>query len=399
MQSRYKSLVLLLGLSVFAAITTELGIVGALPEFSERFGISVARAGLFVSIFALVVALAGPFVALAVSRLNRKWVLVAMMSVFAVSNVVYAFSTNFGLSLLFRVIPALMHASLFSVAIAVAVSLARPGTETKASAQVFAGVAIGLVLGVPLTSFLAGAVNLEVVFLAAAAASGLAAAGIALMMPSMPVEEKQSYGQQLRLLRKPQVWMNISTVVFVFAAMFAVYSYFAEYIADVTGLTNAWIGLLLMVFGAFGVLGNYLFAALLHRDVHRTVTWYPFAFFVVYALVQFFGSLAVPMVALVVVWGILHSAGLIVSQTWLSAECTEAPVFGNSLYLSFSNLGIAVGSAVGGWVMSQLGTDNLLLSGLLFSALAAGSILLRTRIHGRVQASHESPNDSAVQVG
>ncbi|MFC9355873.1 MFS transporter [Rhodococcus sp. NPDC057014] len=399
MHTRYKSVVLILGLSVFSAITTELGVVGVLPEFGERFGISVSRAGLLVSLFALVVALAGPFVALAVSGLNRKWVLVAMMSVFALSNVVYALSTNFGLSLLFRVIPALIHASLFSVAIAVAVSMARPGTKTKASAQVFAGVAIGLVLGVPITSFIAGTVNLEVAFLAAAAASAFAVVGIVLVMPTMPVREKLSYGEQLRILRKPQVWMNVSTVVFIFAAMFAVYSYFAEYLDDVTGLANPWTGVLLMVFGIFGVLGNYLLAALLHRNVHRTVMWYPLAFFAVYALVQFFGSYAVPMIALVVVWGVLHSGGLIVSQTWLSAECAEAPVFGNSLYLSFSNLGIAIGSAVGGWVISQLGTENLLLSGLLFSALAAGSILLRTRIHGQVPTLHEQAEDSAVKVG
>lgn len=81
------------------------------------------------------------------------------------------------------------------------------------------------------------------------------------------------------------------------------------------------------------------------------------------------------MVGLTMLWGLLHAAGLIVSQTWLISEAQEAPEFANSLFVSFSNLGITVGTALSGWFILHFGTHNLVWVGILFSGLALLSIL------------------------
>lgn len=64
-------LIIMLAVGVFGIITTEMSIVGVLPQITQKFGISTAQAGLLVSIFALVVAISGPFLILLVSGINR----------------------------------------------------------------------------------------------------------------------------------------------------------------------------------------------------------------------------------------------------------------------------------------------------------------------------------------
>ncbi|MCR8866008.1 MFS transporter [Priestia megaterium] len=369
--------IFILVLSVFAAITNEMGIVGVLPQITEKFHITTSQAGILVSIFALVVALCGPFVTLIFSGLNRKALLLFIMFILTIANTVNAYSQSFGLTLLFRIIPALFLALLISLAISVAIKLAPVGQQGKASAKVFAGVTLGLVLGVPVTSLLADQFSLQAAFLFSASVSAVSFIGIAFLMPTMPVEEKLSYGKQFSILGRLPVWLNLLTVTFIFATMFSVYSYFAEYVTQISHVKGAWISILLMLFGLFGLVGNFLFSNLLHKNLVRTVMLYPIIYLVVYGIINFAGMYTIPMIILVFFWGTVHSGGLIISQTWLSTETADAPEFGNSLYMSFSNLGITIGSALAGWFISQLGTGSLLLSGMLFALLAALTIVLK----------------------
>jgi len=99
----------------------------------------------------------------------------------------------------------------------------------------------------------------------------------------------------------------------------------------------------------------------------------------VYVLVYFAGPSFLWMTAIVFLWGIVHSGGLVVSQAWLMTEAQDAPEFGNSLFVSFSNLGITLGSALGGWFISEWGVHQLMWSGVLFAGLAFLMILLRIK--------------------
>lgn len=375
-------LILILALGVFGIITTEMGIVGVLPEVSQKFHISTAQAGLLVSIFALVVAVSGPFATLLASGMNRKLVLGLSVLMFAVSNVVYAVSGQFETLVIFRVIPALFHPVFFSIALVVAAQLVSPEKSGQAVTKVFAGITVGFAFGVPLTSFLAEQISLEAAFLFAAAVNAAACAGIWLWLPSMPVTKKMSYGKQLRILRKPAVWLNIAAVCCLFAAMFAVYGYFAEYLGQVTHMNGSWISAMLMAFGVIMIAGNFLFGASLTRNMLGTVIAFPLLYIVIYLLVYLLGESPLPMAAMVFLWGMIHSGGLIVSQTWLMTEMQEAPEFGNSLFVSFSNLGITLGTSLGGWFISRLGIHQLIWSGMLFAALALALVLLKLKVYG-----------------
>lgn len=87
--------IIFLALGVFGIITTEMGIIGVLPQAADRFHITASKAGWLVSVFALVVAVSGPFLTLLASGLNRKYILLLAVLMFAVSNTVYAYTVHF----------------------------------------------------------------------------------------------------------------------------------------------------------------------------------------------------------------------------------------------------------------------------------------------------------------
>lgn len=254
---------------------------------------------------------------------------------FAVSNAVYAYTAHFSVMLAFRIIPALCHPVFFSVALAAAARLVPAGQSGKAVTKVFSGITAGFAFGVPFTSYLAERLSLESAFLFGAIVSIIAFTGILLFLPSMPVTEKMSFRSQLGILRKPALWLNITAVICLFAAMFSVYSYFAEYLGRVSHMNGTWVSFMLMTFGVIMIAGNFVFGALLYKNMKKTVIAFPLLYTAAYLLIYGFGTSFAPMAVLVFVWGAVHSGGLIVSQTWLTAEAKEAPEFGNSLFVSF----------------------------------------------------------------
>lgn len=372
-------LIIMLALGVFGIITTEMGIVGVLPQVARKFNITASQAGTLVSVFAIVVAISGPFLTLLASGINRKVILLIAVFMFAVSNIVYAMTSKFEVMLAFRIIPACFHPVFFSVALVTAAQLVPPEKSSKAVTKVFAGITLGFAFGVPLTSYLAEKVSLETAFLFGAAVSAIAFAGILAWLPSMPVKNKMSFGKQLGILRKPALWLNITSVIFIFAAMFSVYSYFAEYLSQVTPMNGSVISVMLMGFGIIMIFGNFVFGAMLQKNIRVTVMLFPILYIAVYVLLYSLAPYWIPAMIVVVLWGMVHSGGLIVSQTWLTTVTEDAPEFGNSLFVSFSNLGITLGTTVGGWLIAVAGIHQLIWSGIVFAILALASILFKIK--------------------
>ncbi|MGO4272498.1 MFS transporter, partial [Paenibacillus sp. TAF58] len=101
----------------------------------------------------------------------------------------------------------------------------------------------------------------------------------------------------------------------------------------------------------------------------------------------------IPMTVIIIVWGAVFTGGLIVSQTWLTSEASEAPEFANSLFVSFGNLGVALGTVTGGWFLSQLGIQRIIFSGAIFLMLAFICIGLKIKLFDQKQEKIYQSND------
>lgn len=161
MIKRNNLLVFILTIGVFGILDTEMGVIGILPDIADHFDVSVSKAGWLVSFFALVVAVSGPTMPLLFSGINRKKVMLLVLGVFVLGNIVSIFTSNFTILLLARIIPAFFHPIYCSLAFSVAAASVSKKEAPKAVSKVFIGVSAGMVVGVPVASFIASAISLQ----------------------------------------------------------------------------------------------------------------------------------------------------------------------------------------------------------------------------------------------
>lgn len=226
---RQRLLVPLLALGVFAIINTEMGVVGMVPLISEYFGVSIPAAGWSVTIFALVITVAGPVMPLMFSRFNRKYVLMLVLTLFVICCSIAALTTNFAVLLSSRALAALFHPVYVGLAFTLAANSVLPAERPKAIARIFIGVSAGMVLGVPASSYIANELSYSAAMFFFAATNGLVLLLTIVIVPSMPVTHGQSYGTQLKALKRSVVWLAIGATIFTNGSTFGFFSYFADF--------------------------------------------------------------------------------------------------------------------------------------------------------------------------
>jgi len=382
MSKRNNLLIFILTIGVFGILTTEMGVIGILPLIADNFHVSVSKAGLLVSLFALAVAISGPTMPLLFSGINRKKVMLLVLGVFVLGNIVSIFASNFTIALIARVIPAFFHPIYCSLALTVAATSVSKEEAPKAVSKVMMGVSAGMVLGVPVTSFIASATSFEMAMLFFAIVNATTFIATFLFVPSMPVKERLSYGSQLSVLKKSITWLSIAGVVFINSAISGVNSYLAEYLETIMNISGKTLSLVLFLFGVASIVGNIVAGKILTKNAMKSVTFYPIVLGIVYILAFLMAKFAEPMVIIIVlVWGILFAIGNNISQYWITSAAPEAPDFANGLFLTCGNLGITIGTAVGGLFISRMGTQYVVLGGVLFLILSLVSILLRNYMY------------------
>lgn len=375
---RNKLLIFILTVGVFGILNTEMGVIGLLPSIADRFNVSISKAGWLVSVFALVVAVSGPTMPLLFSGLNRKKVMLLVLGVFILGNILSLFTSNFSVLLIARIIPAIFHPIYCSLAFTVAADSVRKEEAPKAVAKVFIGVSAGMVAGVPIASFIDNALSYEMAMAFFAIVNVIVFIATLLFVPSMPVGERLSYGTQLSVLKKPIIWISIVTVILLNSAVFGVYSYLTEYLKTVTNMSANVISLTLFIFGGANIIGNIVAGKLLTHSPTKSIVYFPLLLVAVYVALFFTGQFTVPTPIITFIWGIL-AGGIManINQYLIASSAPEAPDFANGLFISSCNVGTTIGAAAGGLFISGMGTQYVLLVGILSLVFSLLTILVR----------------------
>ena len=370
-----KFLVLILTLGVFGILNTEMGIVGVIPHVAERFGVSVPDAGLLVSGFALIVAIAGPTMPLLFSRMNRKTVMLLALGIFSLCNLFSVFAPTFELLLAARVIPAAFHPLYVSMAMAVAQQTGDTAAErAKNSAQVFVGVSAGMVVGAPVAGMLASSISFPAAMAFFAAVTIAAFVLTVAFIPSMPVEKPMSYGAQIAILKKPVALASLLAAATVNAAMFGFYSYLSDYLSGAVGMGAALVSAALFVYGLANIVGNMIAGRVLGSSPRPTMVAGPLLLAVLYVALFVAGGILAAAAFILLALGVVVGVANTTDQYMVSRSAPEAPDFANGMFLTATNLGTTVGTSVcgalitaGGTQMSVLGTLPCLALGVLFT--------------------------------
>lgn len=371
--------VLILTLGVFSLINTEMGVVGILPQIAEAFRVTVPEAGWTVGVFALVVALSAPVMPLLFSGMDRKAAMLVSLGVFAVCNTVAACTGSFAVLLAARAIPAFLHPVYVSMAFTVAAESVSKPEAPKAVSRVFIGVSAGMVLGVPVTGFIAGEWSVSAAMMFFAAVNAAVFGATVLFVPRMPVPERRSYGEQLGVLKRAATWNAVLAVTMVNAAMFGFFSYMSDYLQKVTEISFQLVSAVLLVYGVANIAGNILAGKLLAGNAARCVAAVPLALMGAYVFLFVLGGEPVPVAAIIAVLGVLAGIASNGMQYIMSDAAPEAPDFANGLFLTSANLGTTAGTAVCGLLISMFHTRYAVFGALPFLAAGLAFILLRNR--------------------
>lgn len=372
-------LVFILTAGVFGIINTEMGVIGILPLIAEHFHVTVPEAGWTVSIFALVVAISAPIMPLLFSGINRKKVMLLALGVFTLSNIISMLTSNFTLLLIARALPAFLHPVYVSMAFTVAAASVSKEKAPKAVAKVFIGVSAGMVLGVPVTSYIASEVSFTMGMMFFTVVNALVFVATLLFVPSMPVKEKLSYGAQLNVLKKKIIWYSIMAVTLINGALFGFFSYMSDYLRTVTEVSYSVISILLMIYGLANIIGNVIAGKQLATNPIRSMIFIPFALFTFYICIFILGEWLAAMTVIILILGILAGYGQNTMQYMITEAAPEAPDFANGLFLLSANLGTTVGAAACGAFITFFDTRYSVIGSLLFLAVSIVFVVLRIR--------------------
>ncbi len=372
-------------LGFIAVITTEFGVIGILPQIAEHYHINIDKAGYLLSAFALVIALTGPFMTLFTSGIDRKKIMMAAIFMFLVTGIVSSFSPPFWLLMLVRVLPAFLQPVYIATALSVAVSDADDRSKNSLMSIVFNGVAIAMVTTVPFATWLAGLGSWKYSFVVQTAVSLIALISIYVLLPSMPVKQKKSYGNQVRILKQPPFILSTLTNFFMITAWFSTYSYFADYLNKAKGMDTSMISYMLFLFGIIGILANWIAGRMLNKNVAGTTAFFLSGTILIPVLLYFSDGNFWATITVIGIWGFLYSPSFLNASTYMISSAPDSLEFANSLATSFGNLGVTLGTTIGGWVIITKGVVYTPWVGLIFGPLALLMMILKMIFEKRVQ--------------
>lgn len=372
-------------LGFVAVITTEFGVIGILPQVAEHYQISIDKAGYLLSAFALIIALTGPFMTLLTSGINRKKLMLASVFMFLITGIVSSFSPPFWLLMLVRVLPAFLQPAYIATAVSVAVSGADESKKNGLMSIVFNGVAIAMVTTVPFATWIAGLWSWEYSFVIQTVVSLVALMVIYTLLPSMPVKEKKSYGSQVKILTQVPFVLSTLANFFMVTAWFSTYSYFADYLNKAKGMDPSMVSYMLLVFGVIGVAANWIAGKMLNKNIPGTTAFFLFGTILVPILLYLSDGNLWATIGVIGIWGFLYSPTFLNATSYMFSAAPNSLEFANSLATSFGNLGVTVGTTVGGWVIVAKGVEYTPWIGIVFGMLAFLMMMARSMYERRSQ--------------
>ena len=373
---RENLIIYIMMLGTFGVLSTEMGVVGILPQIAEYFNVPITQAGLFVSLFALVIAICGIFMPLVFSKFDRKKSFIMVLSVFTIFSIIGALVRDFNIALICRIIPAIVHPIYCGLALTVAAEIVEEEKAQSAVSKVIMGVSAGMIVGVPITTFVASNFGYQFAMLWFALVTFIALIATIIFFPELPGKE-QSYGDQVSVAKTGIFIVSVLGVIFLNGGMYTSYSYISEFLGAITNIVGTELSIVLFIYGVASIIGNWLGAKLLDKSANKTVLVFPIIFSVLLLVMFFLGYYTIPTIAIMFVWGLLAGIGNDIAQYWMVSAAPDAPEFANGIFLSMGNVGVTLGTTVAGLVVMSWGVQYVMIAAIF--VLFIDLILLFTR--------------------
>ncbi|MFD2238205.1 MFS transporter [Aureimonas populi] len=369
----------------FGIGVTEFVIMGLLLEVSRELNVTIAAAGLLISGYALGVTIGAPVLTALTARWPRKHVLVGLMVIFVIGNAACALAPTYGWLMAARVLTALTHGTFFGVGAVVATGLVAEDKRASAISIMFTGLTVATVLGVPFGTWLGQHYGWRATFWAVTLVGLVVLVVLAALVPQDRTQPVASdWRADLRAIARRPVLLGLLTTVLGYAGVFAVFTYIAPMLTQISGFDDSAVSPILLIFGGGLVMGNLLGGKLADRNLIRAILGTLTVLAIVLGLMTFtFNN----QIAAILFTGLLGAAGFATVaplQMWVLSKAGAGQSLASSFNIGAFNLGNAIGAWAGGLVIDHgPGLTFVPLVAALFPLLAIATALFAVRASKR----------------
>ena len=375
---RNNIMIYIMMLGTFGILNTDMGIVGILPEVTQYFNVSLADAGLLVSLFSLVISITSLFLPLLFSRFDRKNTFVMVLAIFTVFNFIGAFITDFTLALICRLIPAIFYPVYCALTLSVAGEIADKGKEQEAIGTVMMGVSSGMILGVPITTYIGSNFGYQYSMIWFALITLIVLIITVVYFPPLP-GRVQSYGTQISVLKSVIFIISLMAVILLYTGMYTSYSYISDFLGTILNIKSTNLSIILFIYGIASITGNYVSAKLLQKVPNKIILLLPLLFILIFIIVFNISNYPSLLVIIILFWGLFAGMGNNVSQYLMVSAAPHASDLANGIFLSMSNLGVTIGTAIAGMIVMNIGVQFVMLAAIVILIIELVLVSIRTK--------------------
>jgi len=370
--------VLILIASSFMLGMSEFIVVGILPDIAADLKISEVTVGNLVSLFAFGYAPVTPLGSALSARFPRFATHLTLIGIFLAGNILCAFAPNYAVLVVARIMIALVSGTLVAVAMTYAPDVTTDRFRTKFIAWVFSGFSIASVVGVPVGTWVANTFGWRWAFHMINVLTIVLIIGMVMVLPRNSHIVKIGFLPQFRLFFDRRIQLGVLDVVCGAAASYVFYTYLTPIMRDEVHVPEQYLSVGLVIFGAACLWSNLYGGKLADRGrgveplthirpiycAHAVLM----ASLVVAHWVPVYGALL--LVVLGMFMYLQNSASQVLYMDVASQSHPGSLNLAASLNSMSFNIGIAIGSAVGGLINGHFGLMWLGPVGALFLVCA-----------------------------
>ncbi|WP_375104112.1 MFS transporter [Paenibacillus sp. RS8] len=369
-----KRIIYILALAVFLIGTIEYIITGVIEMIAVDLGVSTSEVGSLVTVFALSAAIVAPVLIALTINADRKKLLMATLSVFIASNGLMFVDLAYETVLWIRIIQGASGGIATVVAMAIATRLVEREKRGNAIGIILMGLSSSLVLGVPVGTFFSEMFGWRVLFVLIGLLSVLPLLIIYKKVPAIKEEEKVPLRMQLSILKNPTILMALVITLFYVGGYSTLFTYITPFLQATSSLSMTEISGVLFLAGICSFVGSRLGGQL--ADAKGSKFTICLGLLLQGATLLLFALAGVNLLLLILVLMIFMLATWSISpaqQLYLVTLAPRNPDIALSVNTSFIQFGFALGSGLGGLVISR--TSVLYLNWLGFAAVSIALLL------------------------
>ncbi|MCW2093579.1 MFS transporter [Lelliottia amnigena] len=360
-------------LCVFVLIASEFMPVSLLTPIARELHITEGLAGQGIAISGALAVLTSLTISHIAGDLNRKYLLLGLAVLMAISGLVIAVAPSYPVYMLGRALIGVVIGGFWSLSAATAIRLVPQHQVPRALAIFNGGNALATVVAAPLGSYLGTTVGWRGAFLCIVPLAIAAFIWLWVSLPTMKSDKKQKLeGTLLRLFSDAIVLTGLLACGLFFIGQFALFTYVRPFLENVTNVGPAGFSLILLAIGAAGFVGTLAVSIFLNARLYQILIMIPLLMATVAGTLLLFGHSIWVVTVLLSLWGLLATAAPTGWWTWIARALPEDAEAGGGLMVAVIQLSIALGSTAGGLVFDSLGWQSAFgLSGLLLLGAAA----------------------------